>query len=146
VTDQQLRTARYNRAVARIVAAKGERFHLVDQSGIHGIDMFNLLHPNDYGYKQMAWNWYRAMEPVLNGDDRAWPATANPYRAQSSLRCVDHSILDPAVVGCHWWYNRPAQGGRVWQLPVHERVRYKVRVHGQIVTRVKVVTRWVTAA
>lgn len=145
VASQQQRTARYNRAVARIVADKGDRFHLVDQSGIHGIDMFNLLHPNDYGYQQMAWNWYRAMEPVLNGDGPGWPATADPYRAASSYRCVNHSILDPAAVGCHYWYNRPAFGGRAWQLPVRERVRYQVRVHGQIVTRVKIVTRWVTA-
>jgi lysophospholipase L1-like esterase len=145
VAGQQERTAAFNRAVPRIVQDKGERFHLVDQSGIHGIDMFNREHPNDYGYRQISWNWYRAMQPVLSRGE-SWPTMNDPYRAGESYRCLAYTVLDPAAVGCHYWYNRPALGGRAWMLPVRERVAYQVKVNGHIETRVKFVTRWVTAA
>jgi lysophospholipase L1-like esterase len=138
--SQQVRTAAFNRAVGRIVAGKGDRFHLVDQSRVRGIDMWNREHPNDYGYSQIAWNWYRALEPVLNTGDRAWPATGDPATAAISYRCIAHSTLDPAVRGCHEWHLRRPPGAvtsRVWQLPVQEKVRYSGEV--------RVVTRWVTA-
>jgi lysophospholipase L1-like esterase len=146
VAAQQARTAAYNRAVARIVAEQGDRFHLVDQSGVHGVDMFNKEHPNDAGYGEISWNWYRAMEPVLGGGAESWPAGADPDRARVSYRCIDASILDPAVAGCHYWYHREAYGSQVWMLPVRERVRYRVRVDGHLVTKARIVTRWVTAA
>jgi lysophospholipase L1-like esterase len=148
VGGQRSRTDAYNAALERIVARKGDRFHLVDQSGIHGIDMFNRVHPNDYGYAQMAWNWYRALEPVLDSSGEPWPRTADPYRAAVSYRCLDDSELDPAAHGCHVWYHRTAPGAvtsRVWQLPVRTRVKYRVKIDGKIVTRTKIVTRWVIA-
>jgi hypothetical protein len=133
VASQNERTAVFNRGVERLVSGRGDRFHLVDQSGIHGIDMFNREHPNDYGYAQIAWNWYRAMEPVLNRDQAAWPRTPDPYRAATSYRCIQHSTLDPAVRGCHVWHRRRQANAvthRVWQLPVWQ--------NGSVV-------RWVTA-
>ncbi len=148
VASQQRRTADFNAALEQIVASAGDRFHLVDQGGIHGIDMFNRVHPNDYGYTEMAWNWYRAMEPVLNGSGEPWPHNADPYRADVSYRCLDRSTLDPAARGCHVWYHRIPSGAvtsRVWQLPVRTKVKYRVKVDGKIVIRVKIVTRWVTA-
>jgi lysophospholipase L1-like esterase len=140
VEDQQRRTDAFNRSAEDVVASHGDRFHLVDQSSVHGIGMRNREHPNDYGYAEMAWNWYRAMGPVLNPDGPPWPATANPYRAATSYRCVDASTLDPAAAGCHVWYHRRLSrtaSRRVWQLPVRE----WVRENGKPVAHV----RWVTA-
>jgi len=57
--------AGFNTAVARIVATEGPRFHLVDQSGVRGPDMWNRLHPNDEGYRKMARNWYAALERAM---------------------------------------------------------------------------------
>jgi lysophospholipase L1-like esterase len=57
--------AGFNAAVAGIVAAKGPRFHVVDQSGVRGPDMWNRLHPNDEGYRKMARNWYAALERAM---------------------------------------------------------------------------------
>ncbi|GIM93333.1 SGNH/GDSL hydrolase family protein [Paractinoplanes toevensis] len=97
VGTRMRRTAAYNAAVARIVAGKGARFHLVDQSDVRGIDMWNREHPNDYGYRKMAWNWYRAMRPAGR------PAADDPYRAREATRCS-------AKLGCHTWYR--TTGGR----------------------------------
>ena len=139
---QRFRTARFNAAIPEIVAAKGPRFHLVDQGGIHGIDMWNREHPNDYGYQKMAWNWYRAMERALtSGGGDPWPAADNPYRAAFGSRCIQRSTLGRVVQGCHTWYHRD----HVWQLPVRTKVRYRAKIDGKIVTRVRIVTRWVTA-
>jgi lysophospholipase L1-like esterase len=62
VGTRMRRTADYNAWVAQIVAARGERFHLVDQSDVRGPeDMKNRDHPNDQGYAEMAANWLAAM-------------------------------------------------------------------------------------
>ena len=149
VEDQQLRTASFNAAVAEVVATKSERFHLVDQSDVHGIDMWNRLHPNDFGYARMAWNWYRAMEPVLNHTGSAWPANWNPNQASFSYRCIRISTLAAQVRGCHTWQHRTAPGAvstRVWQLPVRVKVTYRVKVDGKIVTRSRLVPRWISGS
>jgi lysophospholipase L1-like esterase len=143
VGSQQQRTAGYNQAVQRIVAAKGPDFHLVDQSTVHGIDMFNREHPNDYGYLKMAWNWYVAMAKVLNPGGAAWPALGNPYRASSAVRCIERSTLGIAAQGCHTWYHRAYA---FWQLPVRSKRLYRVKVGKKTVTQVRVVTRWITAS
>ena len=65
--------------------AKGPNFHVVDDSDVHGIDMWNREHPNDYGYQKMAWNWYRALEPVLNPAGPAWPAADEPVPGRLRL-------------------------------------------------------------
>ncbi|MET3422158.1 lysophospholipase L1-like esterase [Actinoplanes tereljensis] len=82
------RTAAYNDAVTEIVASKGVRFHLVDQSDVRGADMWNREHPNDFGYHKMAWNWYRAMRPAGR------EAADDPYRVREAVRCS-------AKLGCH---------------------------------------------
>lgn len=142
VGSQLQRTATYNAAIGRIVPGKGPGFHVVDQSTVHGIDMWNREHPNDYGYLKMAWNWYRALEPVLNNGDLPWTAFGDPYRAPYGDRCIERSTLGFAVQGCHRWY----QHGRVWQLPVPAKQRYKVKVKGRTQVRVRVVTRWISAS
>jgi lysophospholipase L1-like esterase len=146
VDAQRQRTASYNAATARVVAGKDDRFHLVDQSAVQGIDMWNRLHPNDHGYARMAWNWYRALEPVLNAG-AAWPSDGNPNTADVSYRCIRITTLAAQARGCHRWYHRLAQGAvstRVWQLPVRVRETFPVRVDGETVIRNRWVTRWIT--
>jgi lysophospholipase L1-like esterase len=139
---QRWRTTGYNEAVARIVATKGPDFHLVDQSDVRGIDMWNREHPNDYGYQKMAWNWYVALESVLGGE-AAWPAADDPYRASFGYRCIQRSGLGRAAEGCHTWYR---QAGLGWRLPVPVKQRYQVKVKGKVVSRVRTVTRWIVAS
>jgi hypothetical protein len=140
---QRFRTVEYNAAIPAIVASKGPNFHLVDQSNVHGIDMFNREHPNDYGYRKMAWNWYSALSTVLDNGGGAWPSAGNPYRAAYGYRCLQRSTLGRAAQGCHTWYQRRPG---LWQLPFAQKVRYRVKVGGKVVTRVRIVTRWLTAA
>jgi hypothetical protein len=142
VAGQRGRTAAYNRAVGEIVATKGPDFHLVDQSDVHGIDMWNRLHPNDYGYLKMAWNFYRAMEPVLSDGESSWPAYGDPYEATFGTRCIDRSTLGRAAQGCHTWYRRSST---LWQLPVPVKHFYQVKINGKKITRVRYGTRWITA-
>jgi lysophospholipase L1-like esterase len=142
IAAQRYRTYFFNGAISRIVASKGSNFHVVDDSGVRGIDMWNREHPNDYGYRKMAWNWYRALEPALNPDGPAWPAADDPYRAATGYRCVQRSWLGTQAEGCHVWYQR----NHKWQLPVTTRVSYRTKQKGRTVTRVRAVTHWVVAA
>lgn len=142
VAAQRYRTYFFNAAIPGIVASKGPNFHVVDDSRMHGIDMWNREHPNDYGYQKMAWNWYRALEPVLNPGGPAWPAADNPYRAALGYHCVQRSSLGADAQGCHVWYQRDHQ----WRLPVTTKVRYRAKAaNGKTVDRVRTVTRWVIA-
>lgn len=141
VATQQQRTAAYNASIGEIVEAKGPDFHLVDQSDVHGIDMWNREHPNDYGYRKMAWNWYRALRPVL-GEGRAWPESEDPYRARYGTRCIQTSTLGRAVQGCHTWVRATVTA---WRLPVRSKRLYRVKIKGRTVTRVRVMTRFITA-
>ncbi|MFI6074502.1 SGNH/GDSL hydrolase family protein [Actinoplanes sp. NPDC051343] len=145
----------YNARIPAIVDAKGPNFHLVDQSGIEGIDLTDVVHPNTFGYAKMAWNWYQAMMPVLDVSGSAWPTTGNPYRLTVGRRCIGQSSGDIATYGldCHTWYLRPKTTGstvRTWQLPVPVTRYVKVvmavkKAGGKPVTKtVKVsTTRWI---
>jgi len=135
IAAQRYRTYFFNAAIPGLVAAKGPNFHVVDDSGVHGIDMWNREHPNDYGYQKMAWTWYRALEPQLNPDGPAWPAADDPYRAASGYRCVQRSSLGADAQGCHVWYQRDHR----WRLPVTATVRYHAKTKGRTVTRVRTV-------
>jgi lysophospholipase L1-like esterase len=140
-------TDAYNAAVPAVVASKGDRAHLVDQSTVGGRDLYNTLHPNDFGYAKMSYNWYRALEPVLGGSRAApWPAGENPYAATLAYLC------NPA--GCRWWERRvvlhtvgAAQvRTRVWQTQRTATRTYRVRVRGHYRTTVVggvPVRRWV---
>jgi len=141
IAAQRYRTYFFNAAIPGLVASKGANFHLVDDSGVRGIDMWNREHPNDYGYRKMAWNWYRALEPVLNPGGPAWPAADDPYQAAYGYRCVQRSSLGTDAQGCHVWYQRDHR----WRLPVTTTVRYRAKAKGRTVTRVRTVTRWVVA-
>ncbi|MEV4351271.1 GDSL-type esterase/lipase family protein [Actinoplanes sp. NPDC049596] len=147
----QVNTGQYNAAVPAIVAAAGPRFHLVDQSGIGGLDLADTLHPNNYGYAKMTWNWYRAMERVLRPAGAApWPAGKNPYTATVTYRCIKKSVAPFAryALGCHTWSKRPVTVyGRtvsMWRTPAQVKTTKRIKVHGRVVTRETVVTKWIT--
>jgi len=83
---------RYNGMLASIVAARRSRVSLADMSRISPRSTVDGVHPTDVGYRQMAYQWYQALRPVLAGG-RAWPAAADPFplpsvRLVSSARAV----------------------------------------------------------
>ncbi|MEV6842901.1 GDSL-type esterase/lipase family protein [Actinoplanes sp. NPDC051411] len=142
----------YNARIPAIVESKGPHFHVVDQTGVEGIDLTDIVHPNTFGYAKMAWNWYQAMMPILDPGRGAWPETANPYALTVAQRCIGQSSGDIATygLGCHTWYRRPETTGstvRTWQLPVPVTKRVKVvrTLDGKpVATTVKVTTtRWI---
>ena len=107
---QQARTNAYNEAVPGIVAGKGTKVHLVDQSTVRGLDIRDARHPNDFGFAKMSWNWYQAIMKVYNTTGPAWPATNDPYLAQRARRCLladaDPGPAFVAFVDCRWWQRR----------------------------------------
>ena len=101
----QARISAYNARIPRIVAGKGHKVHLVDQSTVDGLDIRDDLHPNDFGYRKMSWNYYRALRTVIGRP--AWSTASNPYLATRAYRC----LLVPtypggryvAAIRCNWW-------------------------------------------
>jgi lysophospholipase L1-like esterase len=87
-TGRNVRTDAYNAKLPAVVAGKGPRVHLVDQSAVGGPDLFNTLHPNDFGYAVMSGNWYRALASVLGAGPPPWPVLETPYAATPAYRCV----------------------------------------------------------
>jgi lysophospholipase L1-like esterase len=139
----------YNARIPAIVDAEGPNFHLVRQTDIEGIDLTDIVHPNTFGYAKMAWNWFRAMEPVLDPGG-TWPATGDPYALTVAERCIGQSSGDIATygLGCHTWYRRPKTTGssvKTWQLPVRSTKYVKVaKKPGGKPATVKVTTvRWI---
>ncbi|MDT5033984.1 MAG: hypothetical protein QOC94_4155 [Actinoplanes sp.] len=126
-TGQQKRTAAYNANVPGIVASAGFRVHLVDQSTVRDLDIRDGLHPNDFGYSKMSWNWYLAMRNIYNTGGPAWPARNNPYLATRAHRCLlvdaDPGPAWMAFFDCRWWYlntvttivNGKKTSARTWQ-------------------------------
>jgi lysophospholipase L1-like esterase len=151
---QQKRTDAYNAAVPGIVAGKGPRVHLVDQSTVKGIDIRDGLHPNDFGYAKMSWNWYRAMAGTFTAG-AAWPKDNNPYASTHGYFChlVDG---DPgpewkAFFDCRWYYRTlvatvvRGHATRVWTWQTRRRVSEsrKVWVKDHYETRSVTVSKWV---
>ena len=71
--------AAYNAVLPSVVASKGPRVRLADMSRISNRNTVEGLHPDDLGYRQMSFQWYEALRPVLGG--QSWPTTANPFPA-----------------------------------------------------------------
>jgi lysophospholipase L1-like esterase len=141
----QARNAAYNAAITRLVAAKGGNFRLVDQSAVHGIDLFDRVHPNAYGFRRMSWTWYRALEPYLTTGVRAWPTGDNPAMDASSVRCIEMIRTSYAKYarGCHRWYHDRLNGQ--WRLPIRVSQKYTIKKLGRSVVRNRLVVRWATA-
>ena len=86
--EEQRRIDAYNAQVPGVVAAKDRRVHLVDQSTVDELDIRDNLHPNDFGFAKMSWNWYNALQRVLRpAGATAWPSGANPYRQTRAYLC-----------------------------------------------------------
>ncbi|GIE90284.1 hypothetical protein Are01nite_67640 [Actinoplanes regularis] len=151
--SQQSRTEAYNAEVPGIVAAKGTRVHLVDQSTVKGIDIRDGLHPNDFGYAKMSWNWYRALAHVY-GLSPAGPD--DPYTATRGNFCHlvdgDPGPAWSAYFDCRWYQRNlvtttvPGGPAKVWawQARRPRTATRKVRVDGRYVTRTVTTTEWVT--
>ena len=103
---EQRRIEAFNAAVPGVVAANGPHVHLVDQSTVNGLDIRDNLHPNDFGYATMAYNFYEAIGEVFSAVGASWPSTSNPYRAVMAYRCVAPPSL-PGMgkqqVTCNWY-------------------------------------------
>ncbi|MFF5082417.1 SGNH/GDSL hydrolase family protein [Actinoplanes sp. NPDC000266] len=124
------RIAAYNRTIPGIVAGKDARVHLVDQSSIGGLSLFDNLHPNDLGYAKMAYNLYRA----ITGDN----AGTNPYEAMTATLCFR---INKTVTGKKTWHAEcsPWTLRTVWQRPDIAAEPYLVHVKPHYAT--KTVTR-----
>jgi lysophospholipase L1-like esterase len=126
----------YDEAIPAIVAGKGAKVHLVDQSAIGGLLMYDSLHPNDFGYAEMAFNLYQAMRSVYQTGTTAWPTTANPYRATSARLCFrvyQKANGTPTSNGvCRTWTLRKIAGTTTskWQRPQAVVETYQVTVAG----------------
>jgi lysophospholipase L1-like esterase len=154
---QQKRTDAFNARVPGIVAGKGARVHLVDQSTVNGIDIRDGLHPNDFGFAKMSWNWYRAMARVY-GFGAAASGTADPYAATRGTFChlVDGNPGPAwsAYFDCRWFYRNLVAATvhgrttkvRTWQTGQVVTERRQVRIKGRAVTRAVTVTvtKWVS--
>jgi lysophospholipase L1-like esterase len=152
---QQRRTNAYNAKVPGIVGGKGARVHLVDQSSVNGIDIRDGLHPNDFGYAKMSWNWFQAMAHVY-GFSTANPKIGNPYAATHGKFC--HLVdADPgpgwtAYFDCRWYDKnlvaRTTHGRttKVWTWQTKRAVTetHKVKVNGHYEKRTVTVSKWVS--
>jgi lysophospholipase L1-like esterase len=145
--DQQKRTDAYNARVPRIVAGKGAHVHLVDQSTVKGIDIRDGLHPNDFGYAKMSWNWFQAMAPIYRLSTSRSKAT-NPYASTRGNFChlVDNNpgpAWDP-YFDCRWYYKNLVRKVWTWQTKRLVSERRKVRVKDHYETRTVKASKWVS--
>jgi hypothetical protein len=83
VPAEQARGRAFNALVPGIVASKGNRVYVVDQSTVGGADLYDTHRPNDYVYTKMAFNWYNAIRAHITGAEN-WPALSNPYTVRTS--------------------------------------------------------------
>ena len=142
----QRRIDNYNAQIPSIVAIRAPRVRMVDQTGVDGTDVLDMLHPNEFGYKKMAWSWYRALQPVLAPGATNWPMVRNPFLATSKYIRQHASTGDTG----RWWYLRTvtvtkhgkAIHSKQWQTKRTYREKYKVKVAGRTVTKTRTVNRW----
>ncbi|BFU42625.1 SGNH/GDSL hydrolase family protein [Krasilnikovia sp. MM14-A1004] len=90
----------YNALIPRVVAAKGPLVHLVDQRSVGGLSLNDDHHPNDYGYRKIAYNWYRAMRAVLAPYWR--PPVDNPYADTRHVLLTHWNQARRHTVSAYW--------------------------------------------
>lgn len=146
---------RYNALIPAVVAAKGPMVRLVDQSGVNGIDLLDLHHPNDFGYAKMAYTFYAALQPAFNTSPHPWPAGVNPHRQRAGHRCLWRPVVrhgrTVGVTECRVWTLRtvPLRVDGVlrrverWQTQRRVTQTYRTVVDGRRVTRTRRVLVWV---
>jgi hypothetical protein len=144
----------YNALLPAMVAQKGAAVTLVDQSGVNGIDLVDLHHPNDFGYAKMSYTYYRALEQLLGAPGRAWPTGENPHRQRSAVRCLWRPVhrdgRRQGITECRRWTLRTVQRRidgfdtlvQRWQTPRLVTETYTATTGGRRVTRTRQVRRW----
>ncbi|RZU49972.1 lysophospholipase L1-like esterase [Krasilnikovia cinnamomea] len=90
----------YNALIPGVVAAKGPLVHLVDQTSVGGLSLNDAHHPNDYGYRKIAYNWYRAMRAVLAPYWR--PPVDNPYADTRHVKLTHWNQARRRNVSAYW--------------------------------------------
>ncbi|MCU7722851.1 SGNH/GDSL hydrolase family protein [Actinoplanes sp. KI2] len=90
----------YNALIPGIVADKGPLVHVVDQSTVGGLSIDDAHHPNDFGYRKMAYNWYQAMRDNLAPNWRA-PAD-NPFAQTKHVLLVNYDWAQRRQVKAYW--------------------------------------------
>lgn len=149
----------YNTMIPDVVRAKDPQVHLVDQSTVTGLDIYDRHHPNEFGYRKMAHNWYEAIRATLHPE---WPGTGNPYRAKRAHLChaksptsrecrmwhvrrVIVAQVDGRTVTAERWQTRRtvSEAVRVWEPGHYENHgRDRIWVPGRHVTKNRQITRW----
>ena len=69
---------RLNAAIPQIAAARRGYVTVADMSRIPVTNTGDGVHPTDFGYRQMAYQWYQALRRVLPGGP-SWPGMADPF-------------------------------------------------------------------
>ncbi|MEV0897324.1 SGNH/GDSL hydrolase family protein [Actinoplanes sp. NPDC049802] len=148
----------YNALIPGVVRSKDAKVHLVDQSTVAGLDIYDRHHPNAFGYRKMSYTWYQALRATVRPE---LPPTGNPFRARKAHLCHAQS---PTVRDCRWWHlrrvvtkvngrtvtverwqtqRRITETVREWRPGHHVRGRNGTTwVPGRQVTRNRQVTRW----
>lgn len=143
--------ARLNLLIPGVIGNMGTRVHIVDQSSVSGLDLLDLNHPNDVGYRKMAWNWFQAMRRVYLAEATTSSGGVNPYMARQAYRCLKHTVVRYGTASwatdCRTWYLRTVTtayggSGQVWQYPVTSAVKYWAAVGRTHQLRTRAVTRW----
>jgi lysophospholipase L1-like esterase len=113
VPADRVRGRLFNARIPGVVATKGKRVYLVDQSTVGGADLYDTRHPNHYGYTKMAFNWYNAFRANIVGAQN-WPAMANPYMARTAVLCKWNYTTKTRA--CHNYRRLTVQGSTRWGL------------------------------
>ncbi|GGN53054.1 hypothetical protein GCM10010112_01530 [Actinoplanes lobatus] len=156
VASEEPANRAYNALIPSVVAAKDAMVHLVDQSTVAGLDIYDRHHPNEFGYRKMSYTWYQALRAAQYPE--LWSA-GDPFRARQAYLC---HARNQAVRDCRWWYLRKVStaGGattverwqtrrwttetfREWQPGRYEhRGRARTWVPGRYVTKKRQVAHW----
>jgi lysophospholipase L1-like esterase len=113
VAVERARGRAFNALLPGVVAGKGNRVYLVDQSTVGGMDLYDAHHPNHYGYTKMAFNWYNAFRRHIVGAQK-WPALSNPYTVRAAVLCRWNDKAKTRA--CHTYRRTVVRGVARWTL------------------------------
>jgi lysophospholipase L1-like esterase len=83
--------AAFNATIPVVVAGKGPRVAIADMSRISRRNTTDGLHPNDLGYRQMAYQWFQSIRTILGG--AGWAPTPDPFPAPSVLLARSAAVV-----------------------------------------------------
>ncbi|WP_229069631.1 SGNH/GDSL hydrolase family protein [Actinoplanes sp. DH11] len=70
----------FNATLARAAARHPGNVTLVDMSAIPATDTVDGVHPDELGYRKMAYQWFQGLRQILPGG-RSWQPVPNPFSA-----------------------------------------------------------------